>query len=538
MIKILLRKSENLYDLNSWLDWLTDVLTLLLSFVLPISCIIAFPIFIARGNYFLVVLDIVLWVLCLLRAFVPGAAKYFPHVIWLVILYVVTISFFISLGPSFSRSAWMILCAVIAAIIYRVKGAIISSALNVIILLVLFFVYQPVSVEWSIVRSGGLENWLMFVTSLALISICSSIPVGFLISRFDRSLKLERNAKETLQKSEVKYRSIFENAIEGIYQTTTEGRFIAANNALARMAGYDSPEEFIESIQDIKTQLYVHSEDREKFIGIMKENKFVEGFETEFYRKNKSIFWVVINARVVKDEQGKVLYNEGLIEDITLRKYTEERLHQSLEILKKEVNTTISVLVSALEARDPYTAGHQSRAANLACAIAREMGLAPEKIEGLRMAAVIHDIGKLAVPAEILTKPTNLSVLEFALVKEHSQRGFEMLRDVESIWPLAKIVYQHHERMNGTGYPRNLKGEEILMEARILAVADVVEAMASNRPYRASKGMETALEEIEKNKGILYDNAAVDACLILFRDKSYQFTLDEKTNSAENYDYK
>src|SRR5690606_2659156 len=134
------------------------------------------------------------------------------------------------------------------------------------------------------------------------------------------------------------------------------------------------------------------------------------------------------------------------------------------------------------------------------------MGLNKEKIEGIRLAGSIHDIGKLAIPEEILAKPTKLTDLEFSLIKEHSQSRYEMLKDVESPWPLAQIVYQHHERMNGSGYPRKLKGEEIIIEARIMAVADVVEAMASHRPYRPGLGLETALEEIEKNKGIFYDN--------------------------------
>jgi HD-GYP domain-containing protein (c-di-GMP phosphodiesterase class II) len=208
--------------------------------------------------------------------------------------------------------------------------------------------------------------------------------------------------------------------------------------------------------------------------------------------------------------------------DITERKKAEEKIQQTLESLRKAVGTTIQVLVSAVESRDSYTAGHQSRSANLACTIAAKMGLDQEKIEGIRMASIIHDIGKLSIPAEILSKPTKLTEIEFSLIKVHSQSGYEMLKDVESPWPLAEIVYQHHERMNGSGYPRNLKGNEILLESRILAVADVVEAMASHRPYRPTLGIKAALEEIEKNKGILYDDNVADTCLRLFREKGYQ----------------
>ena len=204
------------------------------------------------------------------------------------------------------------------------------------------------------------------------------------------------------------------------------------------------------------------------------------------------------------------------------RKRSEERLQETLESLRKSLNSTIQVMVSAVEVRDPYTAAHQIRSTDIACSIATEMGLPQGKIDGIQMAGSIHDIGKLSIPSEILSKPTKLTNIEFSLIKEHSQKGYEMLKDVESPWPLAQIVYQHHERMDGSGYPRNLKGDDILMEARIMAIADVVESMSSHRPYRPALGIEVALEEIEKNKGILYDAAVADACLRLFREKGFQ----------------
>ena len=212
------------------------------------------------------------------------------------------------------------------------------------------------------------------------------------------------------------------------------------------------------------------------------------------------------------------------VADITERKQAEGQLLKSLDSLKNAVGTTIHVLASAVEVRDPYTSGHQLRSADLARAIATEMGLPKDKIDGIRMAGSIHDIGKLSIPAEILSKPTKLTDIELSLIKVHSQSGYEMLKDVESPWLLAEIIYQHHERMNGSGYPRNLKGNKILMKSRILAVADVMEAMASYRPYRPALGIEAALEEIEKNKRILYDNTVADTCLKLFREKGYQLT--------------
>jgi len=207
---------------------------------------------------------------------------------------------------------------------------------------------------------------------------------------------------------------------------------------------------------------------------------------------------------------------------ITERKQAEQKLNETLESLRRAVSATIQVMVSAVETRDPYTAGHQVRSSHLASAIAAEMGLSQDQTNGIRFAGSIHDIGKLSIPAEILSKPTKLSEIEFSLIKEHSRRGYEILKDVESPWPLAEIIYQHHERMNGSGYPRNLQGEEICLEARILAVADVVESMASHRPYRAGLGIDAALAEIENNRGILYDQAVVDSCLKLFRQKGFQ----------------
>jgi putative two-component system response regulator len=205
------------------------------------------------------------------------------------------------------------------------------------------------------------------------------------------------------------------------------------------------------------------------------------------------------------------------------RKRAEEKIKETMEHLRKAVNTTIQVLLMAIETKDPYTAGHQRRATDLARAIATDMGLPRNIIEGIRMAGAIHDIGKIPLPVEILSKPSKLSTTEYSLIKEHARHGYEILKDVESPWPLAEMAHQHHERLNGSGYPQGLKGEDILLEARILAVADVVEAMASFRPYRPAPGIDAALEEIEKNVEVLYERAAVEACLRLFREKGFMF---------------
>jgi len=380
---------------------------------------------------------------------------------------------------------------------------------------------EPVkNFEWKIIRKDGYRRDIE--VSISLIRDREGHPTGF--RGIVRDTTDRKRAEEELMNSESKYRNIFENAMEGIYQSTLEGRFITLNAAFARMAGYDSPEDLIKSIENIGTQFYVCPEDRKRFSEIITTRGIIDGFEVEFYKKDGSTFWAVINSRAVKDEQGEILYFEGIVEDVTLRKHAEEQLRKTLENLRKAFSTTVQVLVSAVETRDPYTSGHQIRSADLARAIATEMGLPQERIDGIRMAGTIHDIGKMSVPTEILSKPTKLTELEFSLIKEHANRGFEMLKNVESPWPLAEIVYQHHERMNGSGYPRGLKGDEIIMEARILAVADVVESMASHRPYRPALGSNAALAEIENNKGTLYDADVVDACLRLFRGKGFQLS--------------
>lgn len=196
--------------------------------------------------------------------------------------------------------------------------------------------------------------------------------------------------------------------------------------------------------------------------------------------------------------------------------------HEATRKLRVGLERTVEAIAATLERRDPYTAGHERRVAELAVAIGREMGLSDVVCEGIHFGGLIHDVGKIQVPAEILSKPSRLRPVEYELVKAHPQVGYDILKGIDFPWPVAQMVLQHHERLNGSGYPHRLRGEEILLEARILAVADVVEAMASHRPYRPGQGIEKALAEIERNHGTLYDTQAVDACLLLFREKGYR----------------
>jgi PAS domain S-box-containing protein/putative nucleotidyltransferase with HDIG domain len=214
--------------------------------------------------------------------------------------------------------------------------------------------------------------------------------------------------------------------------------------------------------------------------------------------------------------------NLDLEEEVALRRRAESELEASLEQVSRTLNTTVEVLGMAVEMRDPYTAGHQQGVGQLATEIAREMGLSPHQLEGLRLAAMIHDLGKITIPTEILSKPGKLSDSEMNLIRCHSQAGYDILNKVEFPWPVANMVVQHHERLDGSGYPLGLKGPDILLEARILMVADVVEAMLGHRPYRPALGLEKALAEISQNQGILYDPTVVDACLRLFNEKGFK----------------
>jgi len=204
------------------------------------------------------------------------------------------------------------------------------------------------------------------------------------------------------------------------------------------------------------------------------------------------------------------------------RRMAEDGLRQTLAKLQRTLDQTVEALASVTEIRDPYTAGHQQRVAKIATAIASEFGLPRDMTEGIRVAGTLHDIGKIAVPAEILTKPSALLDMEFGLVKTHSQVGYQILKGIDFPWPVAEAVLQHHERLDGSGYPRGLGADEIIPEARILGVSDVVEAMASHRPYRPAFGIEVALEEIVRGRGSIFDPEVCDTCLKIFKDRGLE----------------
>jgi len=240
------------------------------------------------------------------------------------------------------------------------------------------------------------------------------------------------------------------------------------------------------------------------------------GMEVRVGRKDGSPVDISVSTAPLRDESGVIVGLMAVVADISERKRMEEALRESLQKSRRIFDETIHALAEAVEKRDPYTSGHQRRVSRLACAIASEMQLSVDQINGIRTAAIVHDIGKLSVPVEILSKPGQLSEAEQSILKTHPQAGYEILDGIEFPWPVARIVQQHHERCDGSGYPLGLQGDEILLEAQILTVADVVEATSSYRPYRPANGIAVALEEIVKWRGSRYAIAVVDACMGLF----------------------
>lgn len=245
---------------------------------------------------------------------------------------------------------------------------------------------------------------------------------------------------------------------------------------------------------------------------VMQKNREIEAARDELRKLNEELE-IKVQERTAE-----------LREEIRERNQAQDAARESYEKSMRTFQQTIGALGSALEKRDPYTAGHQLRVAELACAIAGAMDLPVDRIEGIHMAAIIHDIGKIYVPSEILNKPGKLTDLEFTIIKTHTEVGYDIIKSVEFPWPVADTVLHHHEKLDGTGYPHGLKGDQISLEARILSVADVIEAMSSHRPYRAGLGIEKAIEEIRKNRGTHFDPVVVDACMDLFLNRAFRFS--------------
>jgi PAS domain S-box-containing protein/putative nucleotidyltransferase with HDIG domain len=337
-----------------------------------------------------------------------------------------------------------------------------------------------------------------------------------------RDVTDRRRAEEAIRNSEERFRNLVEATSDWVWEVDPNGVYTYASPNVREVMGYEVGEVIGKSVFD-------HMPARES-------SRFSKIFRSHVAKREAFAF--VESPRIHKDgrviiletsgvpffgDGGRLLGYRGIGRDITSRKKTEKDLEDSLKKVEKTMEAAIQAISYTMETRDPYTTGHQRRVTQLACAIAKEMGIAPWQIDGIRVAGLLHDIGKIAVPTEILSKPGRLSDIEFSMIKAHPKVGFDILKNVDFEWPIARIVVQHHERLDGSGYPFGLHGKDILQESRILAVADVVEAMSSHRPYRPALGTDKALAEVVRGEGTLYDSEVVRACAKVIKERGFKF---------------
>ena len=355
-----------------------------------------------------------------------------------------------------------------------------------------------------------------------------SEPFGYLLKPFERR-ELQTTIEMALYKSRMENRlrereqwlsTLLRSIGEGLIATDKTGNITFMNTPAEKLTGWSAKEAWQVPLENVFSPVEAPPNAENGLFPAVADLLEDERILTP--RTGKSIP-IERTIDPIVDNLGETVGQVITFRDIRLRKKNEADIKDNRNKFRRALEGIIEVVSRTVETRDPYTAGHQRRVKRLALAISRDMNLAPEKVEGIGLAGEIHDIGKIGVPVEILTKPGQLTDLEYAILRTHPQVGYDILKDVEFPWPLARIVLQHHERMNGSGYPSGLAGDDILPEARILIVADTVEAMSSHRPSRPAQGLEKALLEIEENRGKLYDVDVVDSCLRLFRTQAFSF---------------
>ena len=330
----------------------------------------------------------------------------------------------------------------------------------------------------------------------------------------------DKNNESNVAESELRYRRLFETAQDGILILDFDTGLIKdANPFITNLLGYSREELIDKELWEIGAII-------DKTLALtafatIQEKGYLRYENLPLRHKNGDIREVEFVSNAYHVGGNKVI--QCNIRDITERKKLEEDNLKFQHSISVSLHEMIETLANVIVARDSYTAGHQKRVANLASAIAAKLNLPLHTIEGIHLSALIHDIGKIAIPAEILTKPTGLSNFELAMLRNHVQTGYDILKNIHFPWNLAQIVLEHHERLDGSGYPNGIKGDSICEEARIIAVADTVEAISSDRPYRKSRGIDAALEEIRVNSGKLYDAKVVDACLNVFQEDHFEF---------------
>lgn len=383
---------------------------------------------------------------------------------------------------------------------------------------------KPYDLQLEIISAAGVHKWVRTVGE-AVILEGKVVKVQGVLQDIT---ELKRSEIES-QRHLMKYQNLFESSLDALMTfSPATGKFTKANKATLELFGAATEAEFLTvGPANVSPPFQPDGRASDEKTGEMIAIALRDGsnfFEWTHKRLNGDIFYAEVQLTRVTIE-GEEPSIQATVRDITERKHTEEKVTTYLKQLKSAMNGTLLAVSKMIEQRDPYTSGHEQRVGIIAADIACEMGYSVEQCEVLQEIGLVHDIGKISIPSEILTKPTKLSPLEYELIKAHPEKGYEILKNIEFSFPIAEIIYQHHERLDGSGYPRGLKGDEILLEARILAIADVIEAMASHRPYRAGLGIHKALEEIEQGRGISYDSDVVDACLRLFREKNYSIPM-------------
>ncbi|WP_035074747.1 HD domain-containing phosphohydrolase [Maridesulfovibrio zosterae] len=352
-------------------------------------------------------------------------------------------------------------------------------------------------------------------------------PFGYIIKPFeDRELNLtiemalyKHKAESVLNENRRWLKTTFNSIGDAVITTDQHGKIKSINRAASHMMGSTTEDvygnDFLDKISIVDPSSF-------KPINLFTHNKTSIIINDAVLKTPNKIIPVSVNISNIEDRDN-VMGTVVVLRDISQLKKSETALKNSLKQLHRTFDETVVSLTAMSEKRDPYTSGHQQRVAQLACAIAKKMNLTEKEIHCIRIAGILHDIGKISIPAEILSKPTRLTDLEMGLMKTHSEAGYEILKGISFPWPVAKIVLQHHERMDGSGYPKGLSADRILMEAKIIAVADVVEAMSSHRPYRAALGLQLAMDEIIRGRGTVYDAMVVDACTQVIENDNFSF---------------
>ena len=310
------------------------------------------------------------------------------------------------------------------------------------------------------------------------------------------------------------FQTLIDSTPSPMFYKDVQGVYIGCNKAFENYLGKLRSEIIGKSVYDLSPSdlAYKYFEmDRELFV-----NPGTQVYESNVVYADGSKHDVIFYKATYMNTYHEIAGLVGIIMDITARKDVERQLYETSMKLEQSLEQIVTAMSTMTETRDLYTAGHQERVSELAVSIAKEILLSKDQIESIKVAGLLHDIGKIAVPAEILVKPNKLSYHEFGIVKGHPEAGYEIVKQIQFPWPIAEIIYQHHERLDGSGYPRGLKHDEILLEAQVLAVADVVEAMSSHRPYRPSLGLDEAIMEIKSKSGILYNEDVVSACIRIF----------------------